>query len=410
MKKRMAALVLALAVALPLLGCGMTAQELTGDITPETVDTTTELTSGGEAVSGFALSLLRSSGAGTRSTLLSPVSVLYALGMTANGAGGTTLNQMESAMGMSLAELNDFLYTYRMSLPADGKSCSVSMANALWLRDIFRVEEEFLRTCVNYYDAEVYRAAFDKSVVSDVNEWVSRHTDGRIDSLLSEEPDGRTMLYLLNAAAFEGQWETPYEKEDIREGGQFTAADGSRQTADYLLSTESIYLSDDNVTGVLKYYQGGKYAFVALLPDQGVTLEKYLSDLTGKKLYQLVTGHRYDTVETAIPRFTAQSELELRPLLAEAGIEDLFTTAADLRGLGSAANDALYVSSVRHKTYLTLDEAGTRAAAATSVEVNAGGSAPTEGKQVVLDRPFLYMVVDTHACIPLFMGTVTSME
>ena len=115
----------------------------------------------------------------------------------------------------------------------------------------------------------------------------------------------------------------------------------------------------------------------------------------------------------SIPKFTARSELELEEPLRAAGISDLFdVSAADLRGLGSAPNgNTLYVNSVLHKTYLELDENGTKAAAATSLDVNGGAAPPSEDvKTVTLDRPFLYMVVDTHACVPLFMGTVTSME
>ena len=117
MKKRITALLLALLTILALPGCGVRAQELTKDITPQPLDTTTDLNAGGEAVTAFALSLLRSEQAGKSGVLLSPVSILSALGMVANGAGGDTLKQMETAAGMSLNQLNDFLYTYRMSLP-----------------------------------------------------------------------------------------------------------------------------------------------------------------------------------------------------------------------------------------------------------------------------------------------------
>ena len=108
----------------------------------------------------------------------------------------------------------------------------------------------------------------------------------------------------------------------------------------------------------------------------------------------------------------AQSELELEEPLKDMGITALFNVStADLRGIGSApSGNNLYVSSVLHKTYLSLDESGTRAAAATVVEA-VGDALPSEDvKTVTLDRPFLYMIVDTHACVPLFMGTVTSME
>lgn len=413
MTKRITTLVLALVLLLSLPGCGVRAQELTADFEPQVMDTTTDLTAGGEAVTDFALSLLREERSGSVSVLLSPVSILNALGMVANGASGTTLKQIETATGMSLHQLNDFLYTYRMSLPADSKTCKAALANSAWLRDTFRVEDAFLRSCVNYYSAEVYRSAFDGGLVTDLNRWVSKKTDGMISDLLEKEPGAQTMLYLVNAACFDAKWETPYTKENVRTDGIFTAASGKRQTADYLDSHETIYLSGNNVSGFLKPYDGGKYAFVALVPDEGVTLADYLRNLTGEHLYQLVTDHHYADVQASIPKFTARSELELEEPLRAAGISDLFdVSAADLRGLGSAPNgNTLYVNSVLHKTYLELDENGTKAAAATSLDVNGGAAPPSEDiKTVTLDRPFLYMVVDTHACVPLFMGTVTSME
>ena len=413
MTKRITTLVLALVLLLSLPGCGVRAQELTADFEPQVMDTTTDLTAGGEAVTDFALSLLREERSGSVSVLLSPVSILNALGMVANGASGTTLKQIETATGMSLHQLNDFLYTYRMSLPADSKTCKAALANSAWLRDTFRVEDAFLRSCVNYYSAEVYRSAFDGGLVTDLNRWVSKKTDGMISDLLEKEPGAQTMLYLVNAACFDAKWETPYTKENVRTDGIFTAASGKRQTADYLDSHETIYLSGNNVSGFLKPYDGGKYAFVALVPDEGVTLADYLRNLTGEHLYQLITDHHYADVQASIPKFTARSELELEEPLRAAGISDLFdVSAADLRGLGSApSGNTLYVNSVIHKTYLELDENGTKAAAATSLDVNAGAAPPSEDvKTVTLDRPFLYMVVDTHACVPLFMGTVTSME
>lgn len=410
MTKRIAALLLAVLLALPLAGCGVTAQNLAKDIKPQTLDTSTDLTSGGTAVTEFALSLLRSEQAGSSGLLLSPISILNALGMVANGAAGDTLLQIETATGMSLSDLNDYLYTYRMSLPAATRSCTAALANSAWIRDDFRVEDDFLRSCVNYYGADIYRSAFDSSLPADLNKWVEQHTDGMIDRLLDESaPDGLALLYLVNAACFEAKWETPYTADQIRTSLPFTAADGRRQTADYLSGTESIYLSGNNVTGFLKPYAGGKYAFVALLPDEGVTLEAYLKNLTGEHLYQLITDHHYAAVQTSIPRFTAQSRLELESALEAMGITDLFGVSADLRGMGSAANDSLYVSSILHQTYFALDENGTKAAAATAVDEN-GSAQPTDVKTVSLDRPFLYMIVDTHACIPLFMGTVTSME
>lgn len=410
MKKRIAALLLALLTVLPLLGCGIRAQELTRDIQPQGLDTSTDLSAGGTAVTSFALSLLQNTDAGRTARLLSPLSVLYALGMTANGASGETLKQIENAAGMSLTELNDYLYTFRMSLPANSKSARLSLADSLWLRDVFRAEDDFLRACVNYYGAEVYRSAFDATLPADVNAWVEKHTDGMIDAILPEDaPSEVTMLYLINAAAFDAKWETSYEKGSVR-SDTFHSADGAEQDAEFMWGEENIYLSGHGATGFLKPYAGGRYAFAALLPDEGVTLAEFLSGLNGTKLYDLINQHHYSKVETALPKFTGSTELELIPTLEAMGITDLFDlSAADLRGLGSAANNSLYVSAVRHSTFIEVDENGTRAAAVTAVEANTNADDPMPEQQVVLDRPFLYMIVDTHACLPIFVGTVTTL-
>lgn len=412
MGKRIAALVLSVCMALPLFGCGgrIEAQCLTDGITAQTIDTRTDLTDDSSAVMDFAAALLRQT-AGKEGVLLSPVSLLYALGMTANGASGETLAQLEQVTGMDRDTLNDYLYTYRMSLPENTKKCKLSLADSLWVRDGFRMEDGFLDACVNYYDAEVYRSAFDETMVSDLNHWVDSRTDGMIDKLLEEAPGSMTMLYLVNAVCFDARWQEPYEKSQIQEGAAFTAADGTRQTADLLWSEESIYLSDDDTTGFMKYYDGGRYAFVGLLPQEGVSLADYIAGLTGGKLHALLNGHQYGRVEAAIPRFTAVSSLELSDALKAMGVTDAFDVAkADLRTMGGAPNDQLHIGSVLQKTYLELDENGTKAAAVTAIEATAGAAEPPEVHRVVLDRPFVYTIVDTHANLPLFLGTVTTMD
>lgn len=412
MVKRIAALALAVCMALPLFGCGgrIEAQCLTNGVTAQTIDTRTDLTGDSTAVMDFAAALLRQT-ADEEGVLLSPVSLLYALGMTANGASGETLAQLEQVTGMTRDALNDYLYTYRMSLPENTKKCKLSLANSLWVRDSFRMEDSFLDACVSYYDAEVYRSAFDATMVRDLNHWVDSKTDGMIDKLLEQAPSERTMLYLVNAVCFDAKWQEPYEKSQIQEGAAFTAIDGTRQTADLLWSQESLYLSDDNTTGFMKYYDGRRYAFVGLLPNEGVSIADYVAGLTGGKLHALLNDHQYGQVEAAIPRLKASSSLELNDALKAMGVTDAFdSAAADLRAMGGAPNDQLYVGAVLHKTYLELDENGTKAAAVTAVATDAASAEPPEVHRVVLDRPFVYMIVDTHANLPLFLGTVTTMS
>ena len=409
MKKKLLALTLSLLLLLT--ACGgpvYSAQVLSsgGQKAPsEGVDLTGP---GALAATDFAVELLQSTDSGGN-ILLSPVSVLSALAMTANGASGETKSQMEAVLGLPSEELNTYLQAYADSLPAD-KHARCSLANSVWFRDDadhLTVEQAFLDVCADYYGADLFQAPFDNSTLKDLNAWVSDRTDGMIPAILDRIPDS-AMVYLVNALAFDGQWASVYRENQIHEGS-FTTEDGTEQSAQMMYSQEFAYLEDDLATGFLKYYEGGTYAFAALLPNEGVTLEDYIASLTGEGLRGTLTSAQPEAVETAIPQFTAQYSTELSGILAELGMADAFdASAADFSAMGSSPDGPLYISRVLHKTFLALDAQGTRAGAATVVEADAGASAP--GRTVYLDRPFLYLLVDCEANLPLFIGAVRSLE
>lgn len=409
MKKKLLALTLSLLLLLT--ACGgpvYSAQVLSsgGQKAPsEGVDLTGP---GALAATDFAVELLQSTDSGGN-ILLSPVSVLSALAMTANGASGETKSQMEAVLGLPTEELNTYLQAYADSLPAN-KHARCSLANSVWFRDDadhLTVEQAFLDVCADYYGADLFQAPFDDSTLKDLNAWVSDRTDGMIPAILDRIPDS-AMVYLVNALAFDGQWASVYRENQIHEGS-FTTEDGTEQSAQMMYSQEFAYLEDDMATGFLKYYEGGTYAFAALLPNEGVTLEDYIASLTGEGLRSTLTSAQPEAVETAIPQFTAQYSTELSGILAELGMADAFdASAADFSAMGSSPDGPLYISRVLHKTFLALDAQGTRAGAATVVEVDTGASAP--GRTVYLDRPFLYLLVDCEANLPLFIGAVRSLE
>ena len=404
--KRTMALFLSLLLLL-LTACGgpsYQAGELKGDPSAvPAVPAEMDLNGAADAVTGFAVELLRQTDSGG-STLLSPVSVVYALAMTANGAAGETLTQMESVLGLPLEELNACLRAYADQLPAeDGGRCS--LANSIWLRDQadrLTVEQSFLDAAAAYYDASVFRAPFDESTLRDINAWVSDHTGGLIPSIMEEIPES-AVIYLINALAFEGEWEDIYREDQVHDG-TFTTEDGREQPAELMYGAETAYLEDDLAAGFLKYYQGQNYAFAALLPNEGVSLDDYLSSLTGERLRDLLTHPQDTVVQTAIPKFTAETTTELNDALSALGMADAFDVGlADFSAMGTSTDGPLYISRVLHKTHLTLDERGTRAGAATAVQMDGSTADPLS---VYLTRPFLYVLMDCEAGLPLFIGTV----
>lgn len=406
-----AGLLAAAALLLNLTGCAarVRAEDLMVGITPQTVkaDALTEPQSA--ALTDFAVRLLRESAtADGKNTLVSPLSVLYALGMTANGAEGETRQQMEAALGLPVGELNSCLYSYRQAL-SDGDS-ALRLANSVWFTADarFTANREFLQKNADYYGADVFSAPFDDRTCREINRWVKTNTDGMIPEILDQIPEDAVM-YLVNALAFEAEWAKPYTADQVSPG-QFTAADGTKREAEFLSGTESTYLEDDKATGFLKYYADGRTAFAALLPKEGVSVSDYIASLDGAALSALLKAPQTAEVMTAIPKFSTEFSLELSGVCKTMGMTRAFDGgSAEFAGLGTSAEGNIFIGRVLHRTFLSVGEQGTKAGAATVVEMKdecAAVDAP-EAKRVILDRPFVYMLIDCASGVPFFIGALT---
>ena len=396
--RRMIALVLLLAL---LTGCAGTTEDLTAGYIPRAVSDKILMPESHPA--NFAVSLFRSSVEEGKNTLISPLSVLTALAMTANGAEGETLAQMEEVLGATPAQLNSWLHSYLSQQKEDD---ALHLANAIWFNthERFTPNHDFLQTNADYFGAGIHAAEFNDMTRRDINDWVNDHTDGMIRDILDEIPDD-ALMYLVNALAFEAKCATVYAEDQVR-AGTFTTADGRKQDAELMYDTLYSYLETENATGFLRHYQGG-YAFVALLPKEGVTVSQLVESLDGDSLVALLSQPQSIAVDTAIPKFEAESALEMSTILQNMGMTDAFDPElADLTGLGTSDGGNIFINRVLHKTFISVGEQGTRAGAATVVEANDRAMAATEdNKQVILDRPFVYMLIDTESNLPFFMGT-----
>lgn len=232
-----------------------------------------------------------------------------------------------------------------------------------------------------------------------------------IPEILDEiQPD--TLMYLLNALSFQSKWETVYGADDVF-SGTFTEEDGTERETDMMRSTESVWLEGEGAQGFLKYYEGGRYAFAALLPEEGTSLDDYVDSLTGEKLSEILSRKKEGyTVHAVIPKFRSETSKELTETLKSLGITDAFSQQADFsRMYGTAGNPGVKISEVIHKTFIEVNEQETKAAAATEVGIMETALITDDSeKYVSLDRPFLYMLVDCQDNLPLFLGTMYSPE
>ena len=387
------------------------AENLLNEVTPQKVNVSQDLQKGNIAMSDFAVRLAQASQKEGENLLISPLSVLYALAMTANGAKEETLAQMEDVLGMGIEELNHYLYSYIQTLPTNEKY-KLNLANSIWFTsdNRFSVKQEFLQKNADYYGADIFKAPFDTSTLKDINTWVKDKTDGMIPEILDEIPND-AIMYLINALAFEAEWESIYEKQLVRKGN-FTTETGAKQNVEFMYSEENKYLEDENATGFIKYYKDRKYAFAALLPNEGVSVNEYLSELSGIHLKELLANAKNELVNATIPKFETEYEVDMSEILIEMGMTDAFDgNKADFTGLGTSTNGNIFINRVLHKTFISVAEHGTKAGASTVVGmVDEGAMVMPVPKIVHLDRPFVYMLIDCENNIPLFIGTMMSVE
>lgn len=406
-------LLLVCAIGINLTGCStkVQAKDLMEGITPNAVTSLNDLSPQNATVTDFAVRLFQASEKNGENTLISPLSVLCALAMTANGAENKTLQQMETVLGMTTQELNLYLYSYMQSLP-QGEGYKLSLANSIWFTEdeSFTVNPDFLQTNADYYGASIYKTPFDDQTCKDINNWVKQNTDGMIPKILDRISEDAVM-YLVNALAFEAEWMEVYEKHQVKDG-EFTKEDGTKQNVVFMHGSEGAYLEDENATGFMKKYKGGKYAFVAMLPNEGVSVSDYVASLDGAALNAMLSNPQYTTVYTSMPKFETEYDVEMSDILKEMGMPIAFEpTKADFAGIGTSTEGGVYISRVLHKTFISVGEKGTKAGAATVVEMNCGCSPlPLEPKEVHLDRPFVYMLIDCENNIPFFIGTLMNAE
>lgn len=355
----------------------------------------------------FSVRMLQESRSPGGNTMISPLSIMMALAMTENGAKGETLLEMQAVLApaMEQAELNANLNSWADRLPDSGQA-HFNMANSIWMNrqeGKFIPNEEFLRTNALYFNADIYAAPFDGSTLSDINRWVEKYTEGMVKEAL-DEITPEAVMYLINAMAFEAEWETIYESVQVQEG-VFTCADGSEEQISMMYSDEAVYLKDEHASGFLKPYASG-YSFAALLPEEGMSLDAYIGQLEGETFLDTIQNKSDTMVMAGLPKFEAETSLELAGPLCTMGMPLAFhSMQADFSGIGTGGSGNIYISRVIHKTYIKVDERGTKAGAVTVVAMESG-SAMTETETVILNRPFLYAIIENDTNLPVFIGTV----
>lgn len=343
-----------------------------------------------------------------KNALISPVSILLALCLAAEGADGNTLAQMENIMGADIATLRSVFSGYIANQKGNSE---LKIANSIWInneKNRLSVAESFIQICKNSYNAEVYSENFDAKTAKKINKWVNKNTDGTIDSVISSIPS-HAVMYLINTVLFESEWQTPYYKGQVVPGS-FRNSDNTLSNVEMMVSDEYNYFKLGKVQGIIKDYKNANYAFVAMLPDENVSLEDAVTSINADEFIKRMTVPSYSHAIVRMPKFEFECSFELPEIFKSMGMTDAFDiTKADFSKMGSSTRGNLFISNILHKTYIKVAEKGTKAGAATVIE-EADSAAPMEPLKLTFDRPFIYAIVEKESGMPIFLGTVTNFK
>ncbi len=358
----------------------------------------------------FAFDLLAQARAAdpAATVFLSPLSASMALGMTLNGAGGTTFDAMRTTLGFGAlpqAEINAGYRGLLDLLVGLDSSTDMRVANSIWAETGFPFLPTFIAAGRDWFDAEVRNVAFaDPATLDAVNGWVRDRTGNKIPKLL-DRFDPQTVMTLLNAVYFKGSWRTAFKPSDTRPES-FSASGGTQSVAMMHREGAIQYAEAPGYQAVDLLYGNGGFAMTVVLPRPGISLAAVLGEDATAGWDALVAGLAERTVDLAMPRFRLEYRRDLSPDLRSLGMAIAFDDQqADFSRM-AAPPIQLFLSSVLQKTFVDVNEEGTEAAAATAVQVGVTSLPLTFEMRV--DRPFLVAIRERFSGTLLFLGQVTA--
>lgn len=362
-----------------------------------------------QAANHFAFTLFRrlSEAQPDENVFVSPLSVGFSLGMTMNGANGTTLDEMRQTLGFGTAELAQINAGYKGLMALESgldPSTTFTIANSVWYRTTLPVHQSFIDAVRQTFDAEVKASPFDASTITQVNDWVSANTNGKIPTIL-DSIDSSHVMFLVNAIYFKGSWRDRFDVANTRDG-TFRALDGTEQTVKMMRRAqgEGKIRHRSTPAGELgeMSYGNGAFVMTVLVPSPASNVNVAAASLDTATWRSMVDGMQEIQGDVVFPKLRLEYERELRDDLKALGMVTPFIPdGADFTGMSELGRQ-MYIAFVKHKTFVQVDEEGTEAAAVT----NTGMGITSLPPGLRADRPFLFVIRERFSGTVLFMGKI----
>ncbi|MEA4917581.1 serpin family protein [Proteiniphilum sp.] len=341
--------------------------------------------------------------------MVSPLSLSMALAMTWNGTAGETKEAIQKTLkmdGFSDDELNGYYKKLKEALLKTDPSSKLSIANAIFTNQFVTFKPDFIHTNQSFYNASVKAVDFGKSeTVNVINQWASDNTKGLIKSVIDmTSPDD--LMYLLNAIYFKGIWTSEFKKKNTVDK-PFTYENGTRKNVAMMHQTAKFnYTEDENLKLVQLPYGNQAFSMMVLLPTDGKKLKDVVLLLRQEGYWERLSSLLRDTeVELSLPKFKTEYSKVLNEILTNMGMGIAFTGSADFSRMSDISAE---ISFVKQDSYISTDEAGTEAAAVTTIGIEV--TAHPDKMIFNADHPFLYLIQENSTGAILFMGVVKNFD
>jgi serpin B len=366
----------------------------------------------------FAFDLLRTvskNEAKEKNLLISPLSASLALTMLNNGADNLTQEEIQGVLGygdITRDEMNGYFQKMLEAMQEIDPQTAFKSANSIWVNQQFPVLTPFIEVNKGYYGAEVRNEDFTHpATVGLINRWCSDNTEGKIPEIINEISPA-TVMYLINALYFKGQWSSPFDKSKTK-NEFFYNQDGSAPLIPTMNKTIDLHCYKGEDFTIAEFPYGNKaFSMVFLLPDEGVSLSSIVEKMDAQTWQQSLWGMRSAEIPVKIPRFKINYERQLNGDLEEMGMQSMFSPlSADFTLIHPTA--PLCVSQVKQKTFAEINEEGTEAAAVTVIDmVTSAGpdSLRPEIKEFYVVRPFLYFIKEQSTGTIFFIGEMRNIN
>ena len=346
-----------------------------------------------------------------KNLMISPLSISLALAMTYNGADGETKEAMEEVFhlhGLSPDDINKSYQGLINALLGVDPKVIMEIANSIWYRDSFTVEDNFLNVNKNYYDAEVDGLDFNNPASKDIiNNWVATKTHNKIDKIVNSiEP--QDIMFLINAIYFKGAWKYRFEEKNTHDSPFFTEDDEYKTDVKMMkIKGDFNTLSNDLFQAVELPYGQGNYSMIVLMPHAGANIEELVTEMNHDKWNLWMNSFQERSeFDVYLPKFKFKYEKELKETLSSLGMGVAFSNMANFSKINPTAD--LLISSVKHKTFVEVNEEGTEAAAVTSVTISLTSIGPVN--EFRADHPFIFVIKEKYTNAIMFMGKVANPE